>query len=117
MPLTTASAYPALMKIIVGRTVNTVCSRSWSPLNSSARDCKRAILVASGSEAGAPQLEQKRTLGGTYAPQEQVIDMGPRSNTIPINAGERRSVLRSSAFSFLSLIGLRAGGDRPAAAS
>jgi hypothetical protein len=34
----------------------------------------RAILVASGSLTAAPQFEQKRTLGVTYAPQlEQVI--------------------------------------------
>jgi len=38
------------------------------------------MRVASGSEAGAPQFEQKRTLGGTYAPQlEHVIDADPRS--------------------------------------
>src|ERR1041385_5259872 len=83
------------MKIIVGRTVKTVCSRSPSALISSARDWSRAIRVASGSDAGAPQFEQKRTLGGTYAPQEHVIDFDPRSlaNILAINAHERRSVL------------------------
>src|SRR5690242_19497709 len=61
------------MKIIVGRTVKTVCSRSASALPSRARDWSRAMRVCSVS-TGAPQFEQKRTLGVTYAPQtEQVI--------------------------------------------
>jgi hypothetical protein len=38
----------------------------------------RAIRVASGSLAGAPQFEQNRTPGATYAPQpEQVISFSP----------------------------------------
>jgi hypothetical protein len=57
------------MKSIVGLTVKTVCSRSSSAFISRARDCRRAILVISGSPAGAPQFEQNRTLGATYAPQ------------------------------------------------
>ena len=43
----------------------------------------RAILVASGSLTAAPQFEQKRTLGVTYAPQlEQVIAL--TSSLVPI---------------------------------
>src|SRR5688500_13919265 len=61
------------MKIIVGRTVKIVCSRSESRVGSSDLDCTRARRVCSES-TGAPQFEQNRTLGVTYAPQtEQVI--------------------------------------------
>src|SRR5688500_15321565 len=55
------------MKIIVGRTVKTVCSRSGSIVVSRAEAWTRASRVASWSTA-APQFEQKRTLGVTYAP-------------------------------------------------
>src|SRR5713226_6557184 len=63
------------MKIKVGRTVNIVCSRSsvW-PERSGTPPCTRAILVASGSFAGEPHPEQKRTPGVMYVPQlEQCI--------------------------------------------
>src|ERR1051326_4061151 len=61
------------MNISVGRTVKIVCSSSVSPVLSSVRGCSRAMRVCSVS-TGAPQFEQKRTLGVTYAPQtEQVI--------------------------------------------
>src|ERR1700687_5880764 len=71
----TASAYPNLMKIKVGLTVNIVCSRSSDSLERSGTPpCVRAILVASGSFAGEPQPEQKRTPGAMYVPQlEQCI--------------------------------------------
>src|SRR2546430_10363193 len=63
------------MKIKVGRTVNIVCSRSSdSPERSGTPPCTRAILVASGSFAGEPHPEQKRTPGAMYVPQlEQCI--------------------------------------------
>ena len=58
------------MKINVGRTVKTVCWISSLAVKLSGRpECVRAILVASGSAVGEPQLEQKRTPGGTYDPQ------------------------------------------------
>src|SRR5687767_15605411 len=67
------------MKIIVGRTVNTVCSRSGSIVGSRAEAWTRASRVASWSTA-APQFEQKRTLGVTYAPHlEHVMNLSSLS--------------------------------------
>jgi hypothetical protein len=59
---------------MVGLTVKTVRSRSPSMVDSRVLDCRRAMRVCSVS-TGAPQFEQNRTLGVTYAPQpEQVIN-------------------------------------------
>src|SRR5262245_8684204 len=67
------------MNIIVGRTLKTVCSRSESMPGSRAVAWARASFVASGSTA-LPQLEQKRTLGVTYAPHlEHVMNLSSLS--------------------------------------
>ena len=69
-----ARTYPSFTKMRVGLTVNMVCSRSPETSATGKADSLRAILVISGSDAGVPQPEQKRTPGATYEPQlEQCI--------------------------------------------